>query len=115
MDTTENHDPGLKLPASPYCLFCDELTRLLGMQQEAIATLKLIAYAVDAMRVLMLLEQHANMSTTVDEMLKSVCSDWRNPGSVEHPADLITVVLAQAVGTLHQTHGAMEQTLAAIH
>ena len=115
MHTTENQDPGSKAPALPHRLFCDELTRLLVMQQDAIATLKLIAYAVDAMRVLIVLEQHADMSTTVDEMLKSVCPDWRNPGSIEHPADLITVVLARTVGTLQQTYIAMEQTLAPNH
>lgn len=88
-----------------------DMGRLTLLQQESIAVLKLAAYAIDAMRVLMLLEQHADMSKAFDGMLRTVCQDWRNPGAIEHPSDLVTVVLAQAIATLQKTQKEMELTI----
>jgi len=66
-------------------------------QQELLASLKLVAYATDAMRVLWVLERHADMSPTLDATLKAICPDWKNPGAIEHPADLIVVELNSAI------------------
>lgn len=88
-----------------------DMERLTLLQQESIAVLKLAAYAVDAMRVLMMLEQHADMSEAFDSMLKTVCQDWRNPGAIEHPSDLVAVVLAQAIAALQKTQKEMELTI----
>lgn len=90
-----------------------DIERLFLMQQESIAALKLAAYAVDAMRALMVLERHGDMSTALDDTLKAFCPDWRNPGSIDDPADLIAVVLAQNVATLIRVRSEMEQVLGA--
>ncbi len=90
-----------------------DIERLFLMQQEPIAALQLAAYAVDAMRVLMVLERHADMSKAFDDALKAVCPDWRNPGSIDAPADLIAVVLAKNVATLLSVRSEIEQVLGA--
>ena len=61
----------------------------------ALATLRLAAYATDAMRVLDVLQQHADLSAPFDRTIASACRDWRNPGAVHPPADLLTEVLAR--------------------
>lgn len=65
--------------------------------QSLLTTLKLAAYATDAMRVLRTLEQHAEMSPSLDQAIKSACPDWRNPGSMHDPADLIATGLTHVV------------------
>lgn len=97
----------------PSNVFLQELEHLLLRQQEPIAVLKLAAYAADAMRVLLVFERHADMSNAFDDSLKSVCSDWRNPGCIEQPADLIAVALTQAIHALQQAVFGMEQIIAA--
>lgn len=88
--------------------FLEEMERLFLQQQEPIAILKLATYAADAMRVLQVLEQHANMSPPFADTLKNICPDWRNPGAIEQPADLIALALMQAIASLHQVHKGME-------
>ena|SRR6218665_2728372 len=77
--------------------FVQEAAQLHMVQQESLAILKLAAYAADAMRVLWVLERHADMSPTLDATLKAICPDWKNPGAIEHPADLIVVALNGAI------------------
>lgn len=89
--------------------FIREMERLVLLQQEHIAVLKLVAYAADAMRVLTLLERHADISKAADDMLKSICPDWRNPGSNNQTADVITFVLNQVIFALHKIHAEMER------
>lgn len=98
----------------PHDQFIHEMERLVLLQQETIATLKLAAYAADAMRVLFVFERYADMSQPLDGMLKSVCSDGRNPGSIDQPADLIATVLAQAIAALQKSHGEMGHLMASI-
>lgn len=88
------------------------MEQLLRLQQDAIVILKLAAYAADTMRVLMVFEQHAEMSKAIGDVLKGICPDWRNPGAIEQPADLIAMALAQAIATLQQVNQGMEQALA---
>lgn len=63
--------------------------------RKALVVIKLTAYAADAMRVLNVLQQHADHSQSFDQTVKSVCADWRNPGSLDNPADLIAEALVQ--------------------
>lgn len=72
-------------------------------QQESLAIMKLAVYATDAMRVLWVLERHADMSPAFEAMLKAICLDWKNPGAIEHPADLIVVALTRAIHVM-QSH-----------
>jgi hypothetical protein len=66
-------------------------------QQESLAIMKLAAYATDAMRVLWVFERHTDMSPTLEATLNAICPDWKNPGAIEHPADLIVVALNGAI------------------
>lgn len=65
-----------------------------------LATLKLLAYAVDALRVLRRLEGEADRSPALNEAISAVCPDWRNPGSAHDPADVITEVMGDLVGLI---------------
>lgn len=56
--------------------------------------LKLAAYAMDALRVLSSFQRHADASPAFDQALKRACRDWRNPGSLNDPMDLIAETLA---------------------
>lgn len=69
---------------------------------KTLVVLKLTAYAADAMRVLNALQQQADRCQSFDQAMKSVCVDWRNPGSVDDPADLISEALAQASAAMAQ-------------
>lgn len=82
------------------------------LRQDSTTTLELSAYAVDAMRVLMILERHADMSEAFDAQLRTACADWRNPGSIDQPADVIAMALFQVVHSLQQWHRETEQLLA---
>jgi hypothetical protein len=95
--------------------FLVDLEQALLEQQEPIAMLKLAAYASDAMRVLLILERHADMSKALDETLKSVCQDWRNPGAIEQPADLIATALTYAIAALQKALHRMEQATRSMH
>lgn len=95
--------------------FILDLEQSLLRQQEPIAILKLAAYAADAMRVLLVLERHADMSKAFDDALKAVCSDWRNPSAIEQPADLIAMALTHAINALQQAIAGMEQILTSRH
>jgi len=95
-----------------HCLI--DMEQALSQQQEPIVILKLAAYAADAMRVLLILERHADMSQSFDDMLKSVCPDWRNPGTIEQPADLIAMALMHAIATLQKAIHSMEQAIGAM-
>lgn len=64
---------------------------------EPLLMLRLLAYAADAMRVLGRLERHAEMSPSVHATLSTLCPDWRNPGSLDDPADLLAMGLVQAI------------------
>lgn len=72
---------------------------------KALVVLKLTAYAADAMRVLNVLQQQADRCQSFDQTIKSVCVDWRNPGSLDDPADLITEALVQVNMAMTQILG----------
>lgn len=112
MDTIENQRKSPDAATSPHRLLCDGLTRLRARQQEAIDGVKLAAYAADAMHVLGALGRHADISKGFDDLLKSICPDWRNPGSLDDPADLIAVALLHEVGNLQANLGDTERLLA---
>lgn len=82
--------------------FIHQMERLLLQQHQPLATLKLAAFAADAMRVLRMFEQHANVSPPFDTALKMACPDWRNPGSIDDPADLIAVALVHVIASIQQ-------------
>lgn len=111
MDTTENQASSPDASAS-HRLLCDTFARLLARQQEAIDSVKLAAYAADAMHVLGALERHADMSKGFDDLLKGICADWRNPGSLDDPADLIAVALLHEVRHLQASLRDAERLLA---
>ncbi|MFT3857386.1 MAG: hypothetical protein QM742_07790 [Aquabacterium sp.] len=92
--------------------FLEDVERLALLQQQPITVLKLVAYAADAMRVLMVLERHADMSDNFDDLLRAVCPDWRNPGSTDQPANLIAEVLQYSVNELTLIQKDMEQLMA---
>lgn len=69
---------------------------LLLALQEPLVVIRLAAYALDAKRVLDTLEHQADHSESFEHTIRTVCPDWRNPGSTDDPADLITVALIQA-------------------
>lgn len=92
----------------------EELERLLLLQQEPLATLKLAAYAADAMRVLATLGRHADISPALADTLKDICPDWRNPGALDDPADLIAVALCCALDALQKTMAGLEQVAYAV-
>ena len=70
---------------------------------KALVVLKLTTYAADAMRVLNVLQRHADHCQSFDQALKSVCPDWRNPGSLDDPADLITEALVHVSWAMSRT------------
>ena len=101
--------PSSTLP--PLQHFINDMENHLLSHQEAIELVTLAAYAVAAMRVLMMFEQQANVSADFDNLLRAACPDWRNPGSIDHPADLIAVGLVQAMLSLQKIHAQMQQTM----
>lgn len=82
--------------------FIQEVEQLVLRQQEPLAVLKLAAYAADAMRVLGSLGRQADMSPALADTLKDICPDWRNPGALDDPADMIAVTLYFALGALQK-------------
>lgn len=94
--------------------FIAELERLVLLQQEPLATLKLAAYAADAMRVLATLGRQADISPAMADTLKDICPDWRNPGALDDPADLIAVALYGALEALQKTMTGLEHVAHAI-
>lgn len=92
-------------------VFLQELEHVLLRQQEPILMLKLTMYAADAMRVLMTIRQQADVSPKVEEVLRGICPDWRNPGSIEDPADLIAQALFYSVDSLQKACTAMERVI----
>lgn len=88
------------------------LTKVVEQHQIPISTLTLAAYATDAMRVLRQFEQQANMSESFDDMLKASCCDWRNPGSIDDPADVIAMALTHVSIALRNLYADLEVILA---
>ena len=80
----------------------EQVGEALDALHKALVVLKLTAYAADAMRVLNVLQRHADLSQTFDQTIKSICVDWRNPGSLDDPADLIAEALVQVTQTVAQ-------------
>lgn len=66
----------------------------------ALASLKLATYAIDAMRVLHRIEQHASMSPDFKEAIRAACPDWRNPGWCEDPVDLLLSVMTHTTDAM---------------
>jgi len=94
---------------SPSNVFLQELEHLLLRQQEPILILKLAMYAADTMRVLTAFRQQADVSPTLEESFRGICPDWRNPGTIDDPADLIAQALFYAVDSLQKSCSALEQ------
>lgn len=80
----------------------EEVGEALDAFRSVLVVLKLTAYATDAMRVLNALQQEADRCQSFDQAIKSACVDWRNPGSLDDPADLITEALVQVSSTMAQ-------------
>ena len=80
----------------------EEVGEALDALRKALVVLKLTAYAADAMRVLNVLQRQADRCQSFDQTIKSICVDWRNPGSLDDPADLIAEVLVQISSTMAQ-------------
>lgn len=89
--------------------FIHQMERLLLQQHPPLATLRLAAYAADALRVLRMFEQHANVSPPFDTALKMACPDWRNPGSIDDPADLIAVALVHVITSIQNLFNELAQ------
>ena len=85
MSTTDESDLGIG----------EEVDEAFDALRKALVVLKLTAYAADAMRVLSVLQQEADRCQSFDQAIKSACVDWRNPGSLDDPADLISEALVQ--------------------
>ena len=94
--------PALPLGAPSLDSFIQQMEQILLQHHAPMATLKLTAFATDAMRVLRLLEQHANMSKSFDQAVRAACADWRNPFGTNDPADLIAVALGHAIAALQR-------------
>ncbi len=99
---------------SPSHVFLQELEHVLLRQQEPILILKLAMYAADTMRVLTAFQRQADMSPRLEESLRGMCPDWRNPGSIDDPADLIAQALFQAVNSLQKTLSTLEHVTKAM-
>lgn len=99
---------------SPSNVFLQELEHVLLRQQEPILIIKLAMYAADTMRVLTAFRQQADVSPRLEESFRSICPDWRNPGTLDDPADLIFHALFYSVNSLQKTLSALEQITAAM-
>lgn len=84
------------------------------MQQEPLATLNLAPYAADAMRVLAIFGRQADISPALADTLKGICPDWRNPGALADPADLIAVALYGVLEVLNKTTAGLDHVAHAI-
>lgn len=73
------------------------LDEIFNRYQGLLVALKLAAYATDAMRVLRALETNAEISPSLEQAIRSACPDWRNPGSIYDPAELISTGLMHVV------------------
>ena len=80
----------------------EEVGEALDALRKALVVLKLTAYAADAMRVFNVLQLEADRCQSFDQAIKSACVDWRNPGSLDDPADLIAEALVQVSSTMAQ-------------
>lgn len=103
-----------RVPTQDTLACIQALERLLLLQQEPLATIKLVTYAADAMRVLATLGRHADISPALADTLKDICPDWRNPGALDDPADLIAVALCCALDALQKTMAGLEQVAYAV-
>ena len=83
----------------------DQLNESVIQLSRVLASVQLSAYAADAMRVLQALERQAVQSQDFHATIRAACPDWRNPGSLQDPADCISTVLS------HSAH-AMDRVLA---
>ena len=79
-----------------------QLDRAYTHHRTPMATLKLALLAMDAVRVLRVLAQQADISKDFDDALKSACPDWRNPGATDDPLDLIATALFHALAAMQQ-------------
>lgn len=90
-------------------VFLQEMEHILLRQQEPISILRLAMYAADTMRVMTAFRQQADVSPRLEESLRSICPDWRNPGAVDDPADLIVQALFYSMNSLQKTLSALDQ------
>ncbi len=96
---------------SPSHVFLQEMEHLLLRQQEPILMLKLTMYAADAMRVLTAIGRQPEASIQLEQSLRGICPDWRNPGAIDDPADLIVQALFYSVDALQKACAAMERVM----
>ena len=89
----------------------DQVSTLALEARRVLPMLQLTAYAADAMRVLSTLEDHAQQSPAADQMLRRICQDWRNPGVMHDPRDLISDALARLATDLENVVKGMEAML----
>jgi len=65
--------------------------------------------------VLTLLGRQAELSPEFDDALRKTCPDWRNPGALDDPADLIAVAMYCALDALQKTMAGLERVMKAMH
>lgn len=94
--------------------FLQEIEHIQLSQQGSILVLKLTAYAADALRVLATMRQQAELFPHLEALLRDICPDWRNPGTMDDPADLIAQALFYAVDSLQKALSALERVTAAM-
>ena len=73
-----------------------------------------MAYASDAMRVLAKVEDHARQTPDFERLMRFICHDWRNPGAMHDPSDLITDVLATLAANLQMLVRQMEEIMSGL-
>ena len=91
-------------PAIDLESYVNDLHRMLG-------SLRLAAYATDAMRVFMRLEMHSTHHPELENLIRHACPDWRNPGALYDPADAVTDVLAHLSSDMQKLIQTMESVL----
>lgn len=65
------------------------------------------------MRVLGELETHARAVPAFEQAIRAVCPDWRNPGAIEAPIDILSDALAQTASGLQVQWRALQVVIEA--
>lgn len=100
---------GAQLPSQN--AFACHLEDVFMQLSSILASIHLSAYASDAMRVLQALERQAVQSQDFHATIRAVCPDWRNPGSLQDPADCISTVLSHSAHAMDRVLTDMRRTL----
>jgi hypothetical protein len=96
---------------SPKPQSLDQLDESLFQLSKVLASVQLSAYAVDAMRVLQTLDRQATQHPDLHATIRAACPDWRNPGSLQDPADCIANVLGHTAHAMDHLLADMRQAV----